>query len=505
MRPLRWLSCCLVIGVACTAPATPAFQRIMDDWWAMELAADPLRATGVGEHRYDDQLPLVSVDSLKALTERRRAILGKLSTINRTKLTAADRVSLDMMAEEIGTSIKEFEFGTWQMPILADDGFHMGFARLPNDVPLNTIKDYDNYLSRLTKYPRYSAENVANMREGIRTRFTMPAVVLTGYDRTIAAHVVDDVTKSVFWQPFLKMPTTVAPADQERLRSERGTGFKGSFADFLRFLRTDPQFYAKTPAELLKEASALAKGIDGKLPAVFGKLPRQPYTVAPVPDDIAPKYTGGRYVGAPIDGTRPGTYWVNTYNLPSRPLYVLPALTLHEAVPGHHLQSALSKELIDLPAFRRHTYINAFGEGWGLYSEFLGIEAGIYRTPYTRFGRLTYEMWRACRLVVDTGIHWKGWTRDHALAFLASNTALSLHEVATETDRYIAWPGQALAYKLGELKFRELRKEAEKALGTRFDLRAFHDVVLRHGTVPLAVLADEVHHYIAEQSAPGAH
>jgi len=226
-------------------------------------------------------------------------------------------------------------------------------------------------------------------------------------------------------------------------------------------------------------------------------LPRQPYTVAPVPEDIAPKYTAGRYVGAPLDGTRPGTYWVNTFNLPSRPLYVLPALTLHEAVPGHHLQNALSKELDGLPAFRRHTYVNAFGEGWGLYSEFLGIEMGMYRTPYTRFGRLTYEMWRACRLVVDTGIHAMGWSRERAVEFLASNTALSLHEVGTETDRYISWPGQALAYKLGELKIRKLRLEAERVLGPRFDVRQFHDRVLRNGTVPLGVLDDEIRGYLA--------
>jgi uncharacterized protein (DUF885 family) len=226
-----------------------------------------------------------------------------------------------------------------------------------------------------------------------------------------------------------------------------------------------------------------------------------PYTVAPVPDHLAPKYTGGRYVEATPGSTEPGYYWVNTYALESRPLYTLEALTLHEAVPGHHLQISLSQELDDLPAFRRYTYLSAFGEGWGLYSERLGREAGFYSDPYSDFGRLTYEMWRACRLVVDTGIHAKGWTRQQVLDFMAANTALSLHEVRTETDRYISWPGQALAYKLGELKIRELRARAEAALGSAFDLRAFHDVVLGAGSVPLRVLEDRVAAWIRTRSA----
>jgi uncharacterized protein (DUF885 family) len=275
-------------------------------------------------------------------------------------------------------------------------------------------------------------------------------------------------------------------------------GFTGEFAEFLTFLRTDPRFYAKTPQELLKEASFIAKKMDAKLPSLFGTLPRLPYGVEPVPDAIAPKYTGGRYVPAPPGGVRAGTYWVNTYNLPSRPLYVLESLTLHEAVPGHHLQNALQREMTGLPDFRRFAQVGAFGEGWGLYSERLGLEAGFYQDPYSNFGRLTYEMWRACRLVVDTGLHAFGWTRQQAMDYLASHTALSLHEVRTETDRYIAWPGQALSYKMGELKIRELRARAEKELGSRFDIRAFHDAVLRNGPVPLTVLESEIDAFIAK-------
>ena len=274
-----------------------------------------------------------------------------------------------------------------------------------------------------------------------------------------------------------------------------------SFADFLVFLRTDPRFYPKSAEELLKEASFIAKKMDGQLPAFFKTLPRQSYGVEPVPADIAPKYTAGRYSGAPIESNRAGMYWVNTVALNTRTLYTLEALTLHEAVPGHHLQTALQQELQNVPEFRRHDYVNAFGEGWGLYSERLGLEAGFYKDPYSNFGRLTYEMWRACRLVVDTGMHAKGWTRDQALEYMSINTALSIHEVTTETDRYIGWPGQALAYKMGELKIRELRKRAEDALGPRFDIRLFHDAVLQNGSVPLLVLDAQIDAFIAKTKA----
>lgn len=274
-------------------------------------------------------------------------------------------------------------------------------------------------------------------------------------------------------------------------------GFDGSFADFLTFLRTDPQFYAKTDKELLMVASYLAKKADGKLPALFGKLPRQPYGVEPVPAALAPNYTTGRYSGAPLDAPRGGEYWVNTYALDKRPLYTLPALTLHEAVPGHHLQIALSKELEDVPEFRLGLYPHAFGEGWGLYSERLGEEMGLYSTPYERFGRLTYEMWRACRLVIDTGIHAKGWSRDQAIRLLTENSALSEHNIRTEVDRYISWPGQALAYKMGELKLVELREKATSELGEQFDVRAFHDRVLSEGGIPLYILEARINAWIA--------
>ncbi|GAA4878537.1 DUF885 domain-containing protein [Ferrimonas pelagia] len=273
--------------------------------------------------------------------------------------------------------------------------------------------------------------------------------------------------------------------------------FTGSFADFLTFLRTDPQFYAETPEQLLRYAARLAKQADAMLPQFFATLPRTPYGIKPVPAEIAPKYTTGRYAG-PSDDDQPGYYWVNTYALDKRPLYEMEALTLHEAVPGHHLQIALSQEMA-LHPLRRFSYISAFGEGWGLYAEKLGLEGGFYTDPYSNFGRLTYEMWRACRLVVDTGMHAKGWSRQQAVDFLADNTALSLHNVGTEIDRYIAWPGQALSYKIGELTLWRLREQAETALGDRFDLRQFHDQLLLAGSVPLTELELRIQSWIAQQ------
>ncbi len=280
-------------------------------------------------------------------------------------------------------------------------------------------------------------------------------------------------------------------------------GFEGSFADFVHFLRTDPQFYAKTPKDLLKEASYIAKKMDAQLPKLFHTLPRMPYGVAPVPESIAPKYTTGRYSGSRRDD-QAGYYWVNTYALDKRPLYVLEALTLHEAVPGHHLQISLNAELESLPSYRRNAYLSAFGEGWGLYSEFLGIEAGFYQDPYSDFGRLTYEMWRAARLVVDTGMHMYGWSRERAMKFMSENTALSLHNVKTETDRYISWPAQALSYKIGELTIKRLRHEAEQALGQDFDIREFHHRILRHGSVPMSVLEEQIQLYIKAELAKRA-
>jgi uncharacterized protein (DUF885 family) len=282
----------------------------------------------------------------------------------------------------------------------------------------------------------------------------------------------------------------VARLHDQMLGVMKETGFGGDFPAFLKFLRTDPQFQAKTPEELLMRAAWIAKRFDGKASLYFGQLPRARFAIKPVPDDLAPFYTAGR--------GGPGLYLLNTYDLPSRPLYNLTALTLHESAPGHAFQMPLALEHKQQPEFRQHTYISAYGEGWALYCELLGVEMGMYETPYDRFGMLNYQIWRAARLVVDTGIHSQGWSRDRAVRYFREYTALPEHEINTEVDRYIAWPAQALSYYLGEDAILKSRAKAQQALGARFNLRAFHDAVLELGSVPIPVLTSRIDQFIAE-------
>jgi uncharacterized protein (DUF885 family) len=564
-------------GLAPAPAAGPAaLQALFAEQWEYALREDPLFATSVGDNRYNGRLPAMTPADLARRDRHARATLERLHAIDRARLGETDRVSYYLFERELADAVAGYRFKTYRQLITAEGGFHTDFSRLPEEAPLATTRDYDNYIARLRAFPTYARQETDLLREGIASGFSLPRVVMQGYTDAIAMHVVDDAGRSVFWKPFATFPAAVPETERERLRQAgraaiggavvpayrdflafirddyiphaRATiaaadlpegrelyaflvrhfttldltpeavhaiglreverihaemlrvmqqvGWQQGLPEFLTFLRTDPRFYPRTPDELLKDAAYIAKRMDGKLPSLFKLLPRQPYGVEPVPADIAPKYTGGRYNGAPLGGRRAGMYWVNTYALDTRPLYNLEALTFHEAVPGHHLQIALQKELDGLPEFRRFLYVDAFGEGWGLYSEWLGLEAGFYQDPYSNFGRLGYEMWRACRLVVDTGIHAMGWGRQRAIDYMAANTALSRHEVETEVDRYISWPGQALAYKVGEMKIKELRREAETALGDRFDVRDFHDAVLHNGTVTLPLLERQVRGYI---------
>ncbi len=573
-----------LMALAACAPAPDPrdeLYALFDEDWAARLVESPQFATSVGDHSRNDELADMSLEAIERRVERRRELLRRLEEIDVSGLSAADRINARMFERQLRSSVQGFEFGGYEMPLNADSGFHMGFARMHRPMPFRTADHYDDYIARMLAIPAYFEQQQDHMRAGIERGFTLPRVTLEGYEDTISAHIVDDPQDSAFWAPFEEVPPSVGEMDRERILTDaeaaitdavvpayqgfydffvgeylpgaretigasdlpdgqayyadqvrwfttldvtpqevheiglgevariraemaeviRETGFEGSYAEFLDFLRSDPRFYPKTAQELLERAAWIAKTMDGKLPSLFATLPRVPYTVEPVPDHMAPKYTAGRYVSAPYNSTQPGIYWVNTYNLPSRPLYPLAALTLHEAVPGHHLQTALAAEMDAVPEFRRHDYLSAFGEGWALYAEYLGLEAGIYEDPYSNFGRLTYEIWRACRLVVDTGVHALGWTRQQMLDYLAENTALSLHEVTTETDRYISWPGQALAYKIGELKIRELRARAEEALGADFDVRHFHDAVLANGSVPLDILEELIDAWIEGQKS----
>jgi uncharacterized protein (DUF885 family) len=296
-------------------------------------------------------------------------------------------------------------------------------------------------------------------------------------------------------------------AEVKRIRGEmeaviKQVGFKGSFDDFSKFLRTDPQFFFKNGADLLEAYQALAKNIDGELPRLFGKLPRLPYGVRAVPEETAQYQTTAYYQPGTPDGGRAGFFYANLYKPETRPKWEMEALTAHEAVPGHHLQISLAQELPDAPKFRTYGLgYTAFHEGWGLYAETLGYQVGLYKDPYSKYGQLTYEMWRAVRLVVDTGLHAKGWTRDQAIDFFAANTPRARHDIEVEVDRYIAWPGQALAYKIGQMKITELREKAKSELGDKFDIRAYHDVVLSEGDIPLDVLERNVDAWIAARKA----
>ena len=381
-----------------------------------------------------------------------------------------------------------------------DSDFYKPFKQLPANIPADEQEKlradcakaiHDRVIPAYAKLLKFFRDDYVP-----HARATLAAEALPDgkafYRKQIIEYTTLDTDPEAIHQIGLK---EVARIDAEMLVTMKATGFAGDFPAFQKFLRSDPQFYAKTADELLMRASWIAKRVDGKLRQYFDLLPRGRFGIEPVPAAIAPFWTAGR--------GSPHTYWVNTFDLPSRSLYNLTALTLHESAPGHSFQGSLVEEQKSVPDFR-HDYISAYGEGWALYCEKLGKEMGIYLTPYDEFGRESYEMWRAVRLVIDTGMHHKGWTRAQAIKYLADHTALSQHEVETEVDRYISWPGQALSYKLGELKILELRALAEKELGSKFDIRKFHDSVLEIGSVPLPVLEQHIRGFIAEQKAKAA-
>jgi uncharacterized protein (DUF885 family) len=561
------------------AVADEQLDAVMSEYWDYRLRENPFAATSAGVNDYNDRLPHVTPADQARRQAAEQSFLQQTKSIDHEALSIEGRVNAEVFEWVLEDSIGAYQLNLARIPFNTFSGFFMAALNMGNGVMMEEARDYEDYLSRLTEIPRYFGENLDNLREGVKTGFVLPQIVIDGILPTLKAQLKENPEDSSFYDPFRQISGKVSEQDQGLLRQRAKeaiqTGvipafaalvaffeneylasatlgaeqlkegkdyyafqirryttltditsnaihdiglaevsrirremaaiveeleFDGDLKAFAAFLRSDPQFYSESAEDLLKEAAYTAKRIDYVMPGFFGKLPRQSYGVVPVPDEIAPNYTTGAYYGAPPGGSHGGEYWINTYALDQRPLYELPALTLHEAVPGHHHQSALSAELENVPDFRRDLYFSAFGEGWGLYSEKLGVEMNIYRTPYEHFGRLSYEMWRACRLVVDTGIHAKGWTRQQALDFMMVNTSLSASNVRSEVDRYISWPGQALAYKLGELKIWELRRKAENELGASFDLREFHDLILGNGALPLAMLEAVVDRYIAGAS-----
>ena len=558
--------------------ATSRLQSLMDIYWSYRLAESPTLATATGMNDYNHLLPQVApLDRSRRLRAEQEFLL-QLGDIDRTALNLENQINYDLLGWVLEISIESMELNTDRIPFNTFSSFFTGALRASYGVSMTTEEDYQAYTSRIREFPRYFAENIDNMREGMRSGFVLPKVIIDGVLPTVRAQVYDNPDNSSLFEPIAEVSDRLSAAVQEQIRLEAreairlyaipafrelaeflqneyypmategiaaqdlsngdafythqikvyttrtdlsaeqihnigvsevarirremeeviaASGFDGSFEEFTEFLRAEPRFYANDETALLKEASFIAKKIDYLLPEFFGRLPRVPYGVVPVPVEIAPNYTAASYNSSPVGGIRGGAFWVNTFALDQRPLYELPALTLHEAVPGHHLQTSIARELENLPEFRKELYFSAFGEGWGLYSEKLGIEMGIYGNSYEHFGRLSYEMWRACRLVIDTGIHSQGWTRQEAMNYLTDNTSLSAVNVRAEVDRYISWPGQALAYKLGEMKILELRQRTEAALGDAFDLRSFHDALLGQGALPLDILDTVIENYIA--------
>lgn len=576
---LAFLAGDICIAVAEVGANEEQFQALVDELWDYEISENPLFATSTGDHRFNDKLPEVSLAASKRRAERKQDFLAQLKSLDREQLSPTARMNYDILQRQLNDDLAEFDFQSHLIPITQREGFHITFPQLPQDVPLVTTEDYENYAARLRAFGEYTDGHIELLREGIASGQTLSAVVLEGWEKSIDAQIVEQPTQSLLYQPCKKFPTTVAKSEQARLRQEisqaindsvvpayrrfrkfmadeyvsqsRGSvgasalprgrefyrhrvrrfttmdiipeavhqiglaevkriraemdeiiqrvEFAGDFAAFTQFLREDPQFYAESETELLQVVALALKKMDGKLPSLFGRLPRMPYGLKPVPAYIAPRTTSAYYELPTGDGTKAGYFNMNTYNLKNRPLFTVEALSFHEAVPGHHLQLALQQELESLPNFRKYGGFTAFVEGWALYSERLGLEVGFYEDPYSDFGRLTMEIWRACRLVVDTGMHYFGWTRQQAIDYMTENSALSEHNIRAEVDRYISWPGQALGYKMGELKIRELRKLCEEKLGERFEIRKFHDMILGSGAVPLDVLEANTNAWLESQ------
>jgi uncharacterized protein (DUF885 family) len=567
------------------AAAAKELAKLFDEEWEWGLREFPERATLFGDPRYNDRLTDVSFEAIERRKAHSRETLTRLTKIGREGLSEEDRLSYDVFARELETSIEGDRFPTELMPINQQDGVYKNFAILSTLTQFRNAKDYRDYLARLSAFPKQVDQTIALMERGKQKGWVLPAVPLREVPDAVRAQIFPDPEKSAHWKPFTRFPEGVSEADREALRIEgrrriandafpaylklytyltrdylpsarkeigawslpdgeayyayairlhtttdktakeihetglaevarirkqmeeiiRKVKFKGNFDAFLKFLRTDPRFYYKTADDLLEGYRDICKRIDPELIRFFGTLPRTPYGVISTPDFEAPTSTTAYYRPGSQEAPRAGYFVANTYRLETRPKYEMEALTIHEAVPGHHLQISLAQELTGLPKFRRHGGFTAFVEGWGLYSESLGEDMGLYTDPYSRFGQLTYEMWRATRLVVDTGMHAFKWNRQRAIDYMKANTAKTEHDITVEVDRYIAWPGQALAYKMGELKLKELKARAKRELGDRFDIRRFHDAVLLAGALPLDILESRIDGWIArEKAAPAA-
>lgn len=553
-------------------------NALFDSEWEYDMQNSPTAASYMGDRRFNDRWPDLSIQAIEERQRHKQDVLVKLKAIERSKLPAAEQLNYDLYRLQLEVDLEGFRFGEHFIPLNQRGGIQTE-DELGDALRFETVKDYEDWIKRLTTFSRMMDQTIVLMQEGMKRGLVQPKITMQRVPGQIEKQLVKAPEQSPFYKPLLNIPTSISQVDRTRLSAEakqaisnsvlpaferfnrffnaeylpscqdgvgtwrlpdgearyawaarlftttkltpaeihqiglsevariRGemekvkdrAGFKGSLPEFFAFLRTDKQFFCDTPQQLFMEYGATAKRIDPLLVKVFRTLPRTPYGVEAIPAKIAPDTTTAYYRQPAADGSRAGTYFVNLYKPETRPRWEMMALSLHESVPGHHFQIALAQEQGALPNFRRHAGYTAYVEGWGLYAESLGDELGLYEDPYAKMGQLTYEMWRAVRLVVDTGIHAFHWDRDKAIAFFRDNAPKAEQDIVNEVDRYISWPGQALAYKIGELKIKELRARAQQQLGAGFDLKEFHDVVLLGGAMPLEILEARVNRWLQEK------
>ncbi len=591
-RAALFATACAATAAIAAPSASEQANALFAEYWEWQMREFPGYATYVGDHRYDDRM----IDVSESAIARRKAhvdeLAKRLAQIDRNALSGQDAVSYAVLATTLGYQIRKNAVfadpaaagaDSW-LSVTQFNGPHVGGTSLPSLIRVTrfeSLRDYENYLTRLAAVPTLLEQTTANLKRAMARGWLPPEIVVARVPAQLDSLTPPDVAANPLYAPFTRMPADIAAADRDRLAAagravladqvvpafralrafyeteylpacrkgpgaeaqpgwpayyaaavaeltttsltpreihEMGlaevariggemdaviarTGFKGTRAEFIAHIRSSPQFYYTTPEDMLAGYRDIAKRVDPELPRLFAELPRQPYGIRAM--DAAEGNNAERYTGGTADGTRAGYFEANVNFLSRRPKYDMETLFLHEAVPGHHLQTARAKELTGLPMFRRNAFFAAYGEGWALYAESLGEDVGLYKDPYSKFGYLSSEMFRACRLVVDTGIHAFGWSRERAISYLVDNAGIGEAFATAEVDRYYVWPGQALSYKVGELKIKALRAKAKAALGDRFDIRRFHNALIDDGSVPLAVLEQRIDVWIAREQAKG--
>jgi uncharacterized protein (DUF885 family) len=560
------------------APRSKALSALLDQIWQDRLKHSPEFASSIGDKRYNDQLTDHSAKEVNAGLARGRDYIQQLSEIDTTGISEQERLSADLMLRSLIEAQEGAKFKEWEMPVNQFNGFHTDLAQLPGRLQFDSVKDYDDYITRLTKVPTAFSQIMTNMQLGVDEGRTPPQYLMEKVLAQTETLANQKAEESPFAMPLKTFPKSVSAAEQRRITSDllqaistdvlpmykRFAGFLKAeyipkarkepgigaipdgdayyrfrirqsttlnksaaeihqigldevkrdeaemlaivktlgFADIKSFsaaLKANPKEHAASREALVAAYQGYIAGMKPNLPKLFGRLPKAPLEVVPVPSYMEKDQSAAYYDNGTPDGSRPGRVYVNTYNFADRSLAPVEAVAYHEGLPGHHLQISIAQELTGLPEFRKYQDYTAFTEGWGLYSERLGKDVGFYKDPYSDYGRLENDMWRAIRLVVDTGVHSQHWTRQQMVDYFHEHSAIDDTNIQAEVDRYIAWPAQALGYKMGQLKILELRDRAKTALGPRFDIEAFHDHVLDSGALPLDVLEQRVNRWIAAQ------